>query len=135
MMPFLFLVIQYWGMPIIEADGTLVDMVKIAGVDPGLQWTFVDYVMDGKKNGHRVGFSVESRTRLNKDDIWHVEGTIIDLHGCNGCLAFDGPYSDYKQHGKYVINGGTEDFLGAKGYITETFHYDSRYAYRKIVIQ
>ncbi|KAL7560285.1 hypothetical protein ACA910_016585 [Epithemia clementina (nom. ined.)] len=64
-------------------------------------------------------------------EVWYGEGTYIDLYGCEGSFAFSG-FLDASGKGNYVIEGGTDQFLGAKGYIYEEFDKNTGYSFREI---
>ena len=82
--------------------------------------------------GESVGQNNELCTRVDKGDSWHCEGTLIDLYGCKGILAYAGVFQDSTYQGNLVITGGTGDFLGATGYVLDVYDDESGYAIRTI---
>lgn len=124
-----------WTGPVITASGENVVPTDGFSVPLGLgvRLPYVGslYDVDG---GYEVGYSAEMCTRLDTKDIWHCEGTLIDVYECKGQLAISGVYSDANMSGEYVITGGTGDYLGAKGVIYDTFDSYTGYTLRRIVI-
>jgi hypothetical protein len=100
-------------------------------------WPFADHVYavdHDEDDDFVVGSNVELCTRLNDGDVWHCEGTYLDLYSCHGQLSFAGPFSDDANVGKYTVTGGTGDFDGAMGYVVDEFSYDTHYSIRTIYI-
>ncbi|KAL7557014.1 hypothetical protein ACA910_014231 [Epithemia clementina (nom. ined.)] len=126
--------VQIWDEPIIEPDGSLAAETKDTRKDRGQKWSFVDHIWD-KEGKNKVGFGAELRIRINKADKWRTQGTLMDMFGCNGHLSFEGHFSDETRSGRYTILGGTGDFAGATGYISESFEYGSVRGTRSIVVE
>ncbi|KAL7564301.1 hypothetical protein ACA910_014361 [Epithemia clementina (nom. ined.)] len=129
-------IVQLWTGPVLAADGEKVELSEANPYVPvgmGVQFPYVGNVYE-EINGYEVGYSVEKCTRLDEDDIWLCEGTLINLYECSGHLAFSGIYSDVHRKGEYVITGGTGDHNGAVGVIYDEFDADTKYTMRKIKI-
>ena len=110
------------------------DLASSSG-EPGLTWAFTGPVLDGE--GHEVGHNYELDTRLNKNEIWLVEGTYVNLFDCMGQLTYEGPYTDKTSTGYYTITGGTGDFEGAVGHIMGEFVIEDDggyYSYRHMEV-
>ena len=85
-------------------------------------------------SGNSVGFSVELCERVNENDLWHCEGTMFDVSSCVGHLTFSGVFQDGTKSGKFVINGGTDDFEGSSGSIFDQFDEQTGFYLRTIDI-
>lgn len=145
----LLLLLQYWDGPIIEPNGTkIVD--GPGSLKAGQTWSFTNHVYEFQKDDNYyykkehddshddavvVGSNAEHCIRLNDGDIWHCEGTYMNLYTCHGQLSFAGPFSDDSLVGKYTVTGGTGDFGGVTGYIVDEFSYDTHYSIRTIYIK
>ncbi|KAL7555755.1 hypothetical protein ACA910_007038 [Epithemia clementina (nom. ined.)] len=111
--------------PALEADGTEVALsgatrhqgVRVAYVGP----LYNDY------HGYEVAYNAQSCERLDDGHYWQCEGAYVDLYGCTGELTFLGIHQGKYSTGHYVITGGTDDFLGATGYIEEAYHGEGWY--------
>jgi hypothetical protein len=98
----------------------------------GSLWPHVGYVYDADDHETVVGSNAELCTRLDDHKVWYCEGTYINLNGCQGQISYSGAFTDETSTGKYTITGGTGDFLGAKGYVWDTFDYKTLYSTRTI---
>lgn len=131
-----FVIYELFDGPLIEANGDIVADSATASTGPGQRWPLVGniYDSDDEANQAVVGFAIEICTRLNEKQFWYCEVTYQGLKGCSGNLNAAGYFNDDTSTGEYTITGGTGDFLGAKGGITDTFSYDTGYSVRTVSI-
>ena len=118
---------QSWDGPGLEANGTKVEYASALSESLGVRLPYVGAVFSEDHPEREVSFSVELCERVDHAMHWHCEGTYINLYGCHGKLSFSGFHQDSDNSGHYAITGGTEDFLGAKGYIVESPGKDGNY--------
>lgn len=108
-----------WTLPLITHEGDLVTNVETDAAS-GEHWPFADYMYDKATGGEAVAFNAELCTRLDDENLWLCSGTIKDMCDSKGQITYEGIYQD-DVGGLFTITGGTADFDGATGYISDTF--------------
>jgi hypothetical protein len=124
---------QAYEANLIEPGGKSVPPSEAKGI-AGSLWPYTGHIYDADNMDTVVGSNAELCTRLDDHSVWYCEGTyVIDGHnGCQGQITFTGAFTDETSTGKYTILGGTDDFVGAKGYVWDTFDYKTLYSTRTI---
>ena len=100
----------------------------------GLLFPHVGKVFSEPQGGE-VGFAAEMCTRLDNDNYWRCEGTLMDMYDCEGQMSFSGVYEDKKLSGKYVITGGTGAYLGATGYIYDEYNDHTGFSVKTVHLE
>ncbi|KAL7572843.1 hypothetical protein ACA910_014694 [Epithemia clementina (nom. ined.)] len=116
---------QNWNGHAIEPDGAVV-VAWQASLQQGVRLPYVGVIYNDIE-GEDAGYDVELCERLDDGRFWHCDGTLINLYGCEGHLAFSGVHQDANSTGYYVITGGTGKFLGVTGYIDEEYSHAGYY--------
>ena len=131
-----FVIYELFNGPLIEANGAIVANSESASTGAGQRWPLVGDIYDSDDEAIQavVGFGMEICTRLNEKQFWYCEGIFQGLNGCVGNLNAAGYFNDDTSTGEYTITGGTGDFLGAKGIISDKFSYETGYSVRTVSI-
>lgn len=126
-------IFQAFEANLIEPGGMSVPPSEAKGV-AGSMWPHTGHIYDADNHDEIVGSNAEMCTRLDDHSVWYCVGTyMMDLNnGCNGQISYSGAFTDEASEGKYTIIGGTGDFLGAKGYVWDTFDSKTRYTTRTV---
>lgn len=82
------------------------------------QWLFSGVLTDADSN--EVGRTAEQYVRLS-DNYWLYKGSYINLNGCSGIISIKGIYNESENSGSgtYAVVGGTGDFAGATGQVSD----------------
>lgn len=127
---------ETWTEDLVLPDGTTVP-VEALGPDlytPGLLQYYSGYVQDAE--GENIGKAYQKFIMIDSDGNSIGDGTYIDLAGCEGSITFSGPYlASTVGTGTFTVLGGTGDFLGAKGVITESYDESTGEGVRMIHLQ
>eukprot|EP00985_Skeletonema_marinoi_P031227 scaffold37057_cov146-Skeletonema_marinoi.AAC.3 len=110
----------FFTTPLIAPNGSATDF---ASALPGTRWPYSGNFYDAPDAtaAKALGYDTDLCTYLSADapQMWQCTGTYIDSFGCSGYLTFSGFFNISAASGVFTVLGGTGDFVGAAGHITD----------------
>mmetsp|Transcript_32051 Transcript_32051/g.54696 ORF Transcript_32051/g.54696 Transcript_32051/m.54696 type:complete len:167 (-) Transcript_32051:262-762(-) len=98
---------------------------------PGLLQFFSGDVLDADTD-EVAGQAYEKFVMIDSDGNDNADGHYMNLGGCSGTISWSGVYFSATETDTYTVVGGTGDFLGAKGVVTEVYDESTGEAIRTI---